>query len=171
MTTTVPKAVLDEVEVWIEEMASTETGTPSVPGDPAALVVTALAHYSADFVSSQIAVGDAIDRVAALRWSAKSSALADWDALSAHAVGKQGYRGDAMALLIGIGAALERGESGDGLIKGGVSEYIERARREGADAGDRAAHEQWARRAVDYLSDLASARAAIAREHLLGWNE
>ncbi|NKR23659.1 hypothetical protein GS579_27225 [Rhodococcus hoagii] len=85
--------------------------------------------------------------------------------------GKDGHRGDAVALLIGFGEAVGRGEDGDALISSGVRRFLVHMKLEGAGDGDWGLNEQWARRAADYLSAPASARSAIDRPHPVGWNE
>lgn len=157
------KDAVDEIQVWVDVMTSVELETLPV-ADPAALVATALAHFSADFVASGLTVGDAIEHIAAIMWGE-----GDFDAYTAEPswnIGKQGYRGDATGLLIGIGRGVEAGLSGSALIACGVDGYVGHCIREGADAGVAAINNRLASESIDYLYDPASARAALTRTQL-----
>ncbi|MDE8647556.1 hypothetical protein PXH69_21515 [Rhodococcus qingshengii] len=158
------KAVLAEINTWIEVMTFPETEPLQIP-DPATVVATALEHFSADFTSSPTAVGEALDNIACRGWG--EGGIAAWNAEKSWNIGKQGYRGDAIGLLLGLGIGIGKGQSGPELIASGVDEYEAHCEREGADSGDRRWNEKWAKETIDYLSAPASARAALARTDLL----
>lgn len=65
------KAVLAEINTWIEVMTFPETEPLQIP-EPAAVVATALEHFSADFTSSPTAV-EALDNIACRGWGRVAS--------------------------------------------------------------------------------------------------
>lgn len=172
--TSASRVVLDEIQAWVDVMRHYDlSNSPPRRGHVADLVVAALSSYSEAFVDSRASVGEPIDRVAALWWSAGTRRFADWDAEKASDVGKQELRGDAVALLAGLGVGVLRGLVGDALISTAIDEYRGHIERQGDSADDRtlAMVQQWARASVDYLTDPASGCAAASRPHILGWNE
>lgn len=172
--TAASQAVLDEIDSWVGVMRHFELGTtPPAPENTAELVAAALAAYSQEFVSRPAAVGEPIDRVAALGWSPSKAKFDEWDRHGVGDIGKQGYRGDAIALLAGFGVGITRGATGAALIAAAVEGYRGHVEREGTEIDHRTLPltESWAYAVVDYLSDPKAARAAATREQPLGWNE
>jgi hypothetical protein len=174
MTAVASRAVLDEIEVWVDAMRHVELlSTPSPRTGVAELVASGLAAHSDVFVSSPVAVGEPIDRIASLSWSAGSPNFAEWDSQKASDIGKQELRGDAIALLAGIGVGINTGASGDALIAAATDEYLAHLERQGnpPNSRERNTAQRWAHAAIGYLADPDSAVAAAARPDLLGSNE
>lgn len=170
----ISRAVLDEIQVWVDAMLYSELlRTPPPSADTAKLAAAGLAAHSTAFVSSPTAVGEPIDRVASLCWSAGTPKFEEWDSRAASDLGKQELRGDAIALLAGLGLGITSGASGDARITAAVDEYLAHLERQGNSPGNRERDvaQHWARAAIDYLTDPDSAVAASARRHPLGWNE
>lgn len=151
-------AALDEVTFWVEVMTSSEVDTePTLTENPTRLVADALAHFSPAFVSSPTAVGYSIDQVAALKYGEPDYAQQkSWN------IGKQGFRGDATALVLGFGSGLHDGKAGAALVESGLAAFRDHCEREGTISGHPPSLEDWAERAIAFLSDPASAEAAVA---------
>lgn len=84
-----------------------------------------------------------------------------WDAEEDWRIGKQGYRADAAAMLIGVGSAVSEAQNvdHDAIVEAAVAAMLDHLVRQGAiddSASDRAAasarETQSARRLVDYLA-------------------
>lgn len=151
-------AALDEITYWVEIMTSSETSSePAMAENPSRLVADAFAHFSPDFISSPTAVGYSIDQVAALKYGEPDYAQQkSWN------IGKQGFRGDATALMLGFGSGLHDGLAGTALVESGLAAYQDHCEREGTVSGHPPYLEDWAERAIAFLSEPASAVAAAA---------
>ncbi|WP_128644997.1 hypothetical protein [Rhodococcus sp. BS-15] len=160
-------AALDEIASWVEVMMSSETfSEPAVADGPSRLVADALAHFSPDFISSATAVGYSIDQVAALKYG-----LPDYAQQKSWNIGKQGFRGDAAALVLGFGSGLHNGLAGAALVESGLAAYSDHCEREGTVSGHPPSLAEWAERALAFLSEPASAVAAAASTDLVDVDE
>lgn len=160
-------AALDEIISWVEVMMSSEISSePAVAENPSRLVADALAHFSPDFISSPAAVGYSIDQVAALKYGEPDYAQQkSWN------IGKQGFRGDATALVLGFGSGLHDGLAGTALIESGLAAFGDHCEREGSVSGHPPSLADWAERSLAFLSEPASAVAAATSSDLVDVDE
>ncbi|MDH6284327.1 hypothetical protein [Prescottella agglutinans] len=153
-------SALDAAKIWVWMMRDCRHDDPALAVD-APLLLAGLTHFNEDLVVSPAAVDAAIDRAAAIASSRAphEQALADWDAAEDWRIGKQGYRFDAAAILIGIGLAASAGAANASLNDAAVEEMLNHLVRQGAiddspeDRATAAARErESARRVVEYLT-------------------
>lgn len=155
-------SALDEAKVWVWVMSDGYNAEPAL-AEHGPLLLAGLEYFNADSIVSPASVDAAIDRAAAVAMSVGpyEQAIASWDAAEDGCIGKQGYRADAAAMLIGVGRAVSESQNvdNDAIVEAAVAAMLDHLVQQGAiddSAADRvtasARLTQPARRLVDYLA-------------------
>ncbi|MBM4569157.1 hypothetical protein GS489_01220 [Rhodococcus hoagii] len=151
---------LDAAKIWVWSMRECRHDDPAL-AEHSPLLLAGLAHCSPALVATVDAVDTAVDRAGAIVASTADAATAitAWDAAEDWQIGKQGYRFDAAALLIGIGRVAAPDAARGALLAAAVDGLLDHMAHQGAidDTAEdreraRPLAEQAAGRLVDYLA-------------------